>query len=220
MDRLPIDAGALHPDMRHAQLPQPVAQGLEVGGHGAEVSDLLARFVARATDKDTGDDAGLVDIQARSTSTSMAVTLRGDRARPRRRRTGRQTLTPVLAGVRTGRDKRRFLDAVREQSFPRDDLPSLDRPSRDRGAIMRPSWHARKAREHFHPRRCAPRALGIFPENDVWSALSDDLKVPFCRAPRSHTCPKRLEIGKVRSCFLLNRKSSIHIYNLKAHTLD
>src|SRR3954463_4609966 len=103
---------------------------------------------------------------ARSTITSMALTLRGDRTRSRRRRTGRQTLTPVLAGVRTGRDKRRFLDAGREQSFPRDDLPSLDRPSRDRGAIMRPSWHARKAREHFHPRRCAPRALGIFPEND------------------------------------------------------
>src|SRR3954451_10472784 len=105
---------------------------------------------------------------ARSTIRSMALTLQGDRARPRRRRTGRQTLTPVLAGVRTGRDKRRFLDAVREQSFPRDDLPSLDRPSRDRGAIMRPSWHARKAREHFHSRRCAPRALGIFPENDRW----------------------------------------------------
>ena len=67
VDRLPIDAGALHPDMRHAQLPQPVAQGLEVGGHGAEVSDLLARFVPRATDKDTGDDAGLVDIQAGGT---------------------------------------------------------------------------------------------------------------------------------------------------------
>jgi hypothetical protein len=32
---------------------------------------------------------------------------------------------------------------------------------------MRPSWHARKAREHFHPRRCAPRALGIFPE--IWA---------------------------------------------------
>src|SRR5687768_17477753 len=67
VDRLPIDAGALHPDMRHAQLPQPVAQGLEVGGHGAEVSDLLARCVARATDQDTGDDAGLVDIQAGGT---------------------------------------------------------------------------------------------------------------------------------------------------------
>src|SRR4051812_17427800 len=117
---------------------------------------------------------------ARSTITSMALTPRGDRARPRRRRIGRQTLTPVLAGVRTGRDKRRFLDAVREQSFPRDDLPSLDRPSRDRGAIMRPSWHARKAREHFHSRRCAPRALGIFPENDGWGDICQE---PFRQSP-------------------------------------
>jgi hypothetical protein len=220
VDRLPVDPGALHADVGHPQLPQPVAQGLEVGGHGAEVSDLLARLLARAADENTSDDAGLVDIQARSTITSMALTLRDDRARPRRRRTGRQTLTPVLAGVRTGRDKRRFLDAVREQSFPRDDLPSLDRPSRDRGAIMRPSWHARKAREHFHSRRCAPRALGIFPENDVWSALSDDLKVPFFRAPRSYTCPKTPEIGKVRSCFLLNREYFVNISNLKVQILD
>jgi site-specific DNA recombinase len=67
LDRLPIDAGALHPDMGHSQLPQPVAQGLEVGGHGAEVSDLLVRFLARATNEDTGDDAGLMDIQAGNT---------------------------------------------------------------------------------------------------------------------------------------------------------
>ena len=165
VDRPPIDAGALHPDMRHAQLPQPVAQGLEVGGHGAEVSDLLARFVARATDKDTGDDAGLVDIQARSTITSMALLLRGDRARSRRRRTSKQTLTHVLTGAHAGCDKRRFLDAVREQSVPRDNVPSSIRPLRDRSATLRPSWHACNVQKHFHPRRWAPGALVICPKN-------------------------------------------------------
>jgi hypothetical protein len=29
---------------------------------------------------------------------------------------------------------------------------------------MRSSWHAGKGRKHFHSRRCAPCALGIFPE--------------------------------------------------------
>ena len=67
VDRLPVDPGALHADVGHPQLPQPVAQGLEVGGHGAEVSDLLARLLARAADENTGDDAGLVDIQASGT---------------------------------------------------------------------------------------------------------------------------------------------------------
>jgi hypothetical protein len=68
----------------------------------------------------------------------MALSLPGDRARSRRRRTGEQTLTLVLTGVQADCDKRRFLDAVREQSVPRDKVPSRIRPSRDRSATMRP----------------------------------------------------------------------------------
>src|SRR3954468_7805206 len=67
VDRLPVDPGALHADVGHPQLPHPVAQGLEVGGHGAEVPVLLARLLARASDENTDNDAGLVDIQAGGT---------------------------------------------------------------------------------------------------------------------------------------------------------
>ena len=63
----------------------------------------------------------------------------------------KQTLTHVLTGVHAGCDKRQFLDAVREQSVPRDNVPSSIRPSRDRSATLRPSWHARKVQKIFIP---------------------------------------------------------------------
>src|SRR3954466_4874788 len=94
----------------------------------------------------------------------MALLLRGDRARSRRRRTSKQTLTHVLTGAYAGCDKRRFLDAVREQSVPRDNVPSSIRPLRDRSATLRPSWHACNVQKYFHPRRWAPGALVICPE--------------------------------------------------------
>ena len=62
--RLPADAGALHADMAHPPLREPVAQGLEIGGHGAEAADLLPRLLTRPADQDTGDDAGLMDVEA------------------------------------------------------------------------------------------------------------------------------------------------------------
>jgi hypothetical protein len=37
-DGHPVDAGALHADMGDAQPLQPVTQGFQVGGHGAEVA--------------------------------------------------------------------------------------------------------------------------------------------------------------------------------------
>src|SRR3954453_23413275 len=50
---------------------------------------------------------------------------------------------------------------------------------------MRPSWHTCKAQQHFHSRRCAPRALGICPEQNDQS-VGDAFAA---EAPRLLTLP-------------------------------
>lgn len=64
VDRLPVDAGALHADMGHLPFLEPVVQGRKIGGHRAKPADFLARLLARTIDQDAGDDAGLVDVEA------------------------------------------------------------------------------------------------------------------------------------------------------------
>jgi hypothetical protein len=46
MDRLSVNPGALHADMRDAQPLEPVPQRLQVPGHGREGSNLLARLAS------------------------------------------------------------------------------------------------------------------------------------------------------------------------------
>src|SRR3954471_22746245 len=46
MDRLPVNPGALHADMRDTQLLEPVPHRLQVPGQGREGSDLLARLAS------------------------------------------------------------------------------------------------------------------------------------------------------------------------------
>jgi hypothetical protein len=63
MDRLPVDAGALHADMRDAHLREPVPQSLQIPGHGRKRSDFLARFAAGFPDQHTGNHRRLMDIE-------------------------------------------------------------------------------------------------------------------------------------------------------------
>jgi hypothetical protein len=63
VDRLPVDAGALHRDVRHAFPGEPVAQGLEVSGHGPERPDLLARSASGQAGEGASNDRRLVDVQ-------------------------------------------------------------------------------------------------------------------------------------------------------------
>jgi hypothetical protein len=48
VDRAPVDARALHPDVRHSLRPQPVPQRFEVPRHGAKRPHLLVRLLPGA----------------------------------------------------------------------------------------------------------------------------------------------------------------------------
>lgn len=63
VDRLPVDPGALHCDVRYAFRGEPVAQGLEVSGHGPERPDLLARPASGQAGQGASNDCRLVDVQ-------------------------------------------------------------------------------------------------------------------------------------------------------------
>ena len=64
IDRAPVNAGALHPDVRHPKLLQPVPQRLQIARHRPEGPDLLARPLARGADQDAGDDRLLMHVQS------------------------------------------------------------------------------------------------------------------------------------------------------------
>ena len=63
MDRLPVNPGALHADMRDTQLLEPVPQVLQVPGQGREGSDLLARLAVGLADQHAGDHRRLMDVE-------------------------------------------------------------------------------------------------------------------------------------------------------------
>ena len=63
VDGAPVNAGALHPDMRHPKLLQPVPQRLQIARHRPEGPDLLPRPLARGADQDAGDDRLLMHVQ-------------------------------------------------------------------------------------------------------------------------------------------------------------
>src|SRR5581483_10584335 len=65
VDRLPIDAGRFHRDVRAARRRQPVAQLLKSARRGAESSDLLAR--AALGMKEASQHRLLMDIQSSAT---------------------------------------------------------------------------------------------------------------------------------------------------------
>jgi hypothetical protein len=48
----PVDAGGLHGDGGHAAGGEPVGQGVEVGGEGFELSDVLALGIGAGWDRD------------------------------------------------------------------------------------------------------------------------------------------------------------------------
>src|SRR3954447_3631853 len=61
MDRLPVNPGALHADMRDTQLLEPVPHRLQVSGQGREGSDLFARLATGLADQHAGDHRRLVE---------------------------------------------------------------------------------------------------------------------------------------------------------------
>ena len=63
MDRLPVNPGALHADMRDAQLLEPVPHRLQIPRHRREGPDLLARLAAGLADQHTGDHRRLMDVE-------------------------------------------------------------------------------------------------------------------------------------------------------------
>ena len=68
IDLAPVNAGALHADLRHPKLLQPVAQRFQVPGHRPEGPDLLPRPLARRPDQDAGDDRLLKARPAHNTA--------------------------------------------------------------------------------------------------------------------------------------------------------
>ena len=63
IDRAPVNAGALHADLRHPKLLQPVPQRLQIVRHRPEGPDLLPRPLAWGADQDAGDDRLLMHVQ-------------------------------------------------------------------------------------------------------------------------------------------------------------
>ena len=64
IDRAPVDARALHPNVRHSRCPQPVPQRFEVPRHGAKRPHLLDRLNAGRADQKTRHDRLLMNVQA------------------------------------------------------------------------------------------------------------------------------------------------------------
>ena len=63
IDGLPVDAGALHPDMGHAQAQQPLAQRFQITCHRPEGAHLLGRALSRFPNEDAGHHRLLVNVQ-------------------------------------------------------------------------------------------------------------------------------------------------------------
>src|SRR5208337_3424753 len=63
IDRAPVNAGALHADLRHPKLLQPIPQHFQIARHRPEGPDLLPRPLARGADQDAGDDRLLMHVQ-------------------------------------------------------------------------------------------------------------------------------------------------------------
>ena len=61
MDRLPVNPGALHADMRHAL--QPIPQRLQIPRHRRKRPDLLVRLAVGLADQHTGDHRRLMDVE-------------------------------------------------------------------------------------------------------------------------------------------------------------
>jgi hypothetical protein len=63
VDRAPVDARALHADLRRPELLQPVPHRLQIARHRPEGLDLLPRPLARGADQGAGDDRLLMHVQ-------------------------------------------------------------------------------------------------------------------------------------------------------------
>jgi hypothetical protein len=63
MDRLPVDAGALHADVGDAVLHEPRPKPVQLARGRADAADQLLRFAPGDADEDAADDAGLVHVQ-------------------------------------------------------------------------------------------------------------------------------------------------------------
>jgi len=63
-DGLPIDARRFHGNVADALGLQPVGEGQQLGGHGAEGADLGGDDAVGAGAADAGHDGLLVDVQA------------------------------------------------------------------------------------------------------------------------------------------------------------
>ena len=63
MDRLPVNPGALHPDMRHAVALQPIPHRLQIPRHRRKRPDLLVRLAVGLADQHTGDHRRLMDVE-------------------------------------------------------------------------------------------------------------------------------------------------------------
>jgi hypothetical protein len=96
-DRLPIDAGRLHHDMRAAFRRQPLRQGQQIGGRRLERADLALDRAVRHVAL-TGHDRVLVNVEAGAVWVeNFHVILR---ARRRRGTSVRRTLENVLRSRR------------------------------------------------------------------------------------------------------------------------
>ena len=63
MDRLPVNPGALHADMRHAVALQPIPHRLQILRHRRKRPDLLMRLAVGLADQHTGDHRRLMDVE-------------------------------------------------------------------------------------------------------------------------------------------------------------
>src|SRR3954464_8163371 len=63
MDRLPINPGALHADMRDTQLLELLPHRLQILRHRRKRPDLLMRLAAGLADQHTGDHRRLMDVE-------------------------------------------------------------------------------------------------------------------------------------------------------------
>src|SRR5208337_4539497 len=63
IDRAPVNAGALHADLRHPKLLQPVPQRFQIARHRPKGPHLLPRPLARGADQDAGNDRLLMHVK-------------------------------------------------------------------------------------------------------------------------------------------------------------
>ena len=68
VDRPPVDARALHPDVRHSRFPQPVPQRFEVARHRTKRPYLLGRLRPGRADQKARNERLLMHVQ---TTTSL-----------------------------------------------------------------------------------------------------------------------------------------------------